>query len=290
MSRRVVVIVLALLASVNTYAVSVPCFCGTGAPITHIGPCVTDSVKQNLHDTTVTNFIDHAKRFMEYFQTVNAFYQDVKSLRSTFGSFQGIWNSFDLDSVVNSWQIEDWQEFNDLASNYQKSFSSEELKKEFESNILGNSVTKGQESASWFMSALSYTGSTLETTKEKATGLYEFLVGAKNDVQCANIDNIMNAIMVQESRNATIKAAVGATNDSKESDVSKALGIEVATSPTVENMREKLMTSEVAKTVVWSDMANAIALQTKEKLENTKLMIEIEQAQIEKDRFKDAMK
>ena len=115
----------------------------------------------------------------------------------------------------------------------------------------------------------------LKENREYISDFTDDTIDNVRDMRYVDDDYIMRAIMTQEQKNAHIKTITAAASGKVDSSISKTVGIssvDDSSNPTIAEVKTAQVVSSAANAAVWSDMANSVNLNTKEKL-NTQTVI-----------------
>lgn len=258
---------LMVFSPLTSFAWYVPCYCGCGEPIQYLDGDILDSTKVSLQNSQLSEYISAAKQSLEQLYALVKIYDQAKDIYNAIGSVRNAFENFSFENILNSWNIEDWNDFDYMANKFgHSSYSS-----------LGNSdPSTAEKSANSFAD---YLYSVSNRIKEEGDILedysYEFSDGAR-EIAYMDDDYIMRAIITQEQRNAQIKAVTAAAARKADDKVASNIGISSTETiePTINEAKTSQVVSGAATASVWSDMSNSFNLLTREKLNTQSTIIE----------------
>lgn len=245
----------------------VPCYCGCGEPIQYLDGTILDSTKSSIQNSQLAEYVSAAKQSLEQLYALVKIYDQAKDIYNAVGSVRNAFENFSFENILNSWNIEDWNDFDSIANKFgHSSYSS-----------LGNSnPDTAEKSANSFAD---YLYSISDGIKKQGDTLedysYEFSDGVR-EIAYMDDDYIMRAIMTQEQRNAQIKAVSAAAARKADDSIATSIGISSTESaePTINEAKTSQVVSAAATASVWSDMSNSFNLLTREKLNTQSAILE----------------
>lgn len=265
---RVRICIAALLLPSTGFA-WIPCFCGSGDHYYPLDGGISDPIKNAMEDEELAKFVLSAKQSLEQLYAIVKIYNEMKQIYSAVGQVRNAFENFNLENILDSWEIEDWNDINEIADKHRNSVYSSLDSGNSDSGSATNNYSTG------FSRYLNSFAADLKENREYISDFTDDTIDNVRDMRYVDDDYIMRAIMTQEQKNAHIKTITAAASGKVDSSISKTVGIssvDDSSNPTIAEVKTAQVVSGAASASVWSDMANSVNLNTKEKL-NTQTVI-----------------
>ena len=265
---RVRICIAALLLPSTGFA-WIPCFCGSGDHYYPLDGGISDPIKNAMEDEELAKFVLSAKQSLEQLYAIVKIYNEMKQIYSAVGQVRNAFENFSLENILDSWEIEDWNDINEIADKHRNSVYSSLGSGNSDSGSATNNYSTG------FSRYLNSFAADLKENREYISDFTDDTIDNVRDMRYVDDDYIMRAIMTQEQKNAHIKTITAAASGKVDSSISKTVGIssvDDSSNPTIAEVKTAQVVSSAASASVWSDMANSDNLNTKEKL-NTQTVI-----------------
>lgn len=265
---RVRICIAALLLPSTGFA-WIPCFCGSGDHYYPLDGGISDPIKNAMEDEELAKFVLSAKQSLEQLYAIVKIYNEMKQIYSAVGQVRNAFENFNLENILDSWEIEDWNDINEIADKHRNSVYSSLDSGNSDSGSATNNYSTG------FSRYLNSFAADLKEKREYISDFTDDTIDNVRDMRYVDDDYIMRAIMTQEQKNAHIKTITAAASGKVDSSISKTVGIssvDDSSNPTIAEVKTAQVVSGAASASVWSDMANSVNLNTKEKL-NTQTVI-----------------
>ena len=222
-----------------------------------------------MEDEELAKFVLSAKQSLEQLYAIVKIYNEMKQIYSAVGQVRNAFENFSLENILDSWEIEDWNDINEIADKHRNSVYSSLGSGNSDSGSATNNYSTG------FSRYLNSFAADLKENREYISDFTDDTIDNVRDMRYVDDDYIMRAIMTQEQKNAHIKTITAAASGKVDSSISKTVGIssvDDSSNPTIAEVKTAQVVSGAASASVWSDMANSVNLNTKEKL-NTQTVI-----------------
>ena len=265
---RVRICIAALLLPSTGFA-WIPCFCGSGDHYYPLDGGISDPIKNAMEDEELAKFVLSAKQSLEQLYAIVKIYNEMKQIYSAVGQVRNAFENFSLENILDSWEIEDWNDINEIADKHRNSVYSSLGSGNSDSGSATNNYSTG------FSRYLNSFAADLKENREYISDFTDDTIDNVRDMRYVDDDYIMRAIMTQEQKNAHIKTITAAASGKVDSSISKTVGIssvDDSSNPTIAEVKTAQVVSSASNAAVWSDMANSVNLNTKEKL-NTQTVI-----------------
>lgn len=265
---RVRICIAALLLPSTGFA-WIPCFCGSGDHYYPLDGGISDPIKNAMEDEELAKFVLSAKQSLEQLYAIVKIYNEMKQIYSAVGQVRNAFENFSLENILDSWEIEDWNDINEIADKHRNSVYSSLGSGNSDSGSATNNYSTG------FSRYLNSFAADLKENREYISDFTDDTIDNVRDMRYVDDDYIMRVIMTQEQKNAHIKTITAAASGKVDSSISKTVGIssvDDSSNPTIAEVKTAQVVSGAASASVWSDMANSVNLNTKEKL-NTQTVI-----------------
>lgn len=268
---KVRICIVALLLPSVSFA-WIPCFCGSGDHYYPLDGGISDPIKNAMEDEELAKFVLSAKQSLEQLYAIVKIYNEIKQIYSAVGQVRNAFENFSLNNILDSWEIEDWSDINEIADKHGNSvYSSLDS---FDSGDKNGSGATNDYSTG-FSRYLNSFAADLKENRKYVSEYTDDAIDNVRDMRYVDDDYIMRAIMTQEQKNAQIKKVAAVASGKADSSVAKAIGIssvDESSDPTLAESKTAQVVSGAANAAVWADMANSVNLNTKEKL-NTQTVI-----------------
>ena len=265
---RVRICIAALLLPSTGFA-WIPCFCGSGDHYYPLDGGISDPIKNAMEDEELAKFVLSAKQSLEQLYAIVKIYNEMKQIYSAVGQVRNAFENFSLENILDSWEIEVWNDINEIADKHRNSVYSSLGSGNSDSGSATNNYSTG------FSRYLNSFAADLKENREYISDFTDDTIDNVRDMRYVEDDFFMRAILTQDQKNAHIKTITAAASGKVDSSISKTVGIssvDDSSNPTIAEVKTAQVVSSAANAAVWSDMANSVNLNTKEKL-NTQTVI-----------------